>query len=179
MSTYYLMLTSTNYHLWGMRMEVSLEGHDLWGFIEGSEVNHNKGCLALSMIFNSISESQRNQIDIKKSEKENWEVLCTFYVGMDSVVQLKVQDLKRKFETVSMMRNEKVDQYLNRFARMVANLRDLGETLDEYSVVSDFSCQSQKNFPKFEHKCSCCIARKHARAPFSQIRFNAPGISQC
>ena len=29
MFTFVLMLTSTNYHLWAMRMEVSLEAYDL------------------------------------------------------------------------------------------------------------------------------------------------------
>ena len=86
MSTSILMLTSTNYRLWAMRMEVSLEAHDLWGVIDGSEVNQKKDRLTLSMILNSIPESQSNQIDIKKSAKENWKVLCTFHVGMDKVV---------------------------------------------------------------------------------------------
>ena len=73
-----------------MRMEVSLEGHDLWGVIEGSEVNQNKDCRALSMILSSIYESQSNHIAIKKSTNENWEVLCTFHVGTDRVVRSKV-----------------------------------------------------------------------------------------
>ena len=55
MSTSVLMLTSTNYCFWAMRMEVSLEAHDFWGVINGSEVNRKKDCLALSMILNSIS----------------------------------------------------------------------------------------------------------------------------
>ena len=79
-----------------MRLEVSLEAHDLWGVIDGSEVNHKKNCPALLMILNSISESQSNQIDIKRSAKENWEVLRTFHVRMDKVVQKKVQALKRE-----------------------------------------------------------------------------------
>ena len=70
-----------------MRMEVSLEAQDLWGFINESEVNCKKDSLALLMIINSISESQSNEIDIKKSAKENWEVIIhTFHVGMDRVV---------------------------------------------------------------------------------------------
>ena len=71
MSTSILMLTSTNYRLWVMRMEVSLEAHDLWGVIDGSEVNRKKYRLELLMMLNSISESQSNQIDIKKTAKEN------------------------------------------------------------------------------------------------------------
>ena len=122
MSTSILMLTSTNYSLWAMRMEVSLEAHDLWGVIDGSEVNRKKDRLALLMILNSIFESQSNQIDIKKSAKENWEVLHTFHVGMDKVVQEKVQALKREFEIISMNRNEKIDDYSNCLARIVTNL---------------------------------------------------------
>ena len=57
MSTFVLMLTRKNYRLWAMRKEVSLEAHDLWGVIDGSEVNFKKDCLALLMILNSISES--------------------------------------------------------------------------------------------------------------------------
>ena len=30
MSTYVLTLTCTNYHLWAMRMEVSLDAHEFW-----------------------------------------------------------------------------------------------------------------------------------------------------
>ena len=112
MSTSVLMLTSTNYRLWAMRMEVSLATHD------------------------SISESQSNQINIKKSAKENWEVLRIFHVRMDKVVQEKVQALKREFEIIFMKRNEKIDDYSNRFARIVTNLRDLRESLDEYGAVS-------------------------------------------
>ena len=119
MSISILMLTSTNYRLWAMKMKVSLEAHDLWGVIDGSEVNRKKDRLALSMILNSISESQSNQIDIKKSAKENWEVLRTFHVGMDKVVQAKVQALKREFETISMKRNEKIDDYSNPFAELL------------------------------------------------------------
>ena len=59
------MLKSTYYGLWAM-MEVSLEAHDLWGVIDGSEINRKKDHFALSMIFNSISELQNNQIDIKR-----------------------------------------------------------------------------------------------------------------
>ena len=41
-----------------------------------------------------------------------------------------------EFETISIKRNEKIDDYSNRFERIFKNLRDLGESLDEYGVVS-------------------------------------------
>ena len=84
MSTSSLILTSTNYHICAMRMEVSLE----------------------------------------KCAKESSEVLHTIHVGMDRVVQAKVQALKREFEIISTKRNEKVDDYSNCFARIFTNLTD-------------------------------------------------------
>ena len=122
------------------------ESHDLWEVIDGSKVNCKRDCLAFSMILNSISKSQSNQINIKKSAKENWEVLYTFHVGMNKVVQAKVKDLKREFEKISMKRNEKIDDYSNRFARIVTNLRDLGESLDEYGAVSRLLMYVPKDF---------------------------------
>ena len=52
-----LMLTSKNYRLLAMRIEVSLEAHDLWRVIDGSEVNCKKDRLELSTILDSISKS--------------------------------------------------------------------------------------------------------------------------
>ena len=37
-------------------------------------------------------------------------------MGMDKVVEAKVQALKREFEIISMKRNEKIDDYANRFS---------------------------------------------------------------
>ena len=88
MSTSSLMLTSTNYRIWAMRMDVFLEK-----------------CA-------------------KESAKESSEVLHTIHVGMDRVVQAKVQALKREFGIISMKRNEKVDDYSNFFAQVFTNLSD-------------------------------------------------------
>ena len=54
LSTFFFKITSTNYPLWAMRIEVSLEAYDLWGVIDGSEVNRKKDRFALSMILDSI-----------------------------------------------------------------------------------------------------------------------------
>ena len=50
-------LTSTNYRMWVMRMEVYLEAHGLWESITGTETNRKKDRQALSAILNSVSES--------------------------------------------------------------------------------------------------------------------------
>ena len=83
-------LTSTNYRLWAMRMEVYLEAHGLWDSITGTETNRKKDRQALSAILNSVSESVSFQLDVKKSAKENWETIKILHVGVDHVVQSKI-----------------------------------------------------------------------------------------
>ena len=64
-------LTSMNYRLWAMRMEVYLEAQGLWEAITGTGTNRKKDRQALSTILNSVSESMSFQLDVKKTAKEN------------------------------------------------------------------------------------------------------------
>ena len=68
-------LTSMNYRLWAMRMEVYLEAHGLWESITETETNRKKDRQALSAIRNSVLESVSFQLDVKKTAKENWETI--------------------------------------------------------------------------------------------------------
>ena len=85
--TLIFLLTFMKYCLSAMRMEVYLEAHRLWVVITGTETNQKKDRHAFSVILNSVSESVSFQLDVKKTAKENWEVIRILYVGVDRVVQ--------------------------------------------------------------------------------------------
>ena len=129
-------LPSMNYRLWAMRMEVYLEAHGLWESITGTETNRKKDRQALSAILNSISESVSFQLDVKKIGKENWETIRVLHVGVDHVVQSKIQSLRREFENLAMKKDEKVSDFLSRFTNIISKLRDLGERLEEKEAVA-------------------------------------------
>ena len=57
-----------------------------------------------------------------------------------------MQTLKREFETISMKRNENVDDYSNCFAQIVTNFRDLGESPDENGDVARLLKSIPKDF---------------------------------
>ena len=46
---------------------------------------------ALSAILKSVSESVSFQLDVKKTAKENWETIQILHVGVDHIVQSKIQ----------------------------------------------------------------------------------------
>ena len=121
--TLIFLLTSKKYRLWAMTMEVYLEAHGLWEVITGTETNQKKDRHKLSAILNSVSESVSFQLDVKKTTKENWEVIRILHVGVDHVVQSKIQWLGREFENLAM----KISDFSSCFTKVIFELRDLGE----------------------------------------------------
>ena len=101
-------LTFTNYRLWAKRMKVYLEVHELWEVITRTETNRKKDRQALSTILNSISESVSFQLDVKKTVKKNWETIQILHVGVDHVVESKIQSLRQEFENLTIKKDEKV-----------------------------------------------------------------------
>ena len=140
------VLSDTNYRLWAMIMEFYLEAHGLWEVIGGDDENRTKDRLALSAILSSILESASFQMDIKLSAKENWESLKILQVRADHVIQSRIQFLRRELENLSMRKEEKVSDYSLRFTKVISELRDLGEKLDEKDVVSKLLRSLQQNF---------------------------------
>ena len=129
-----------------MRIEVYLEVHGLREVIGGDEENRKKDRLALSAILSSIPESASFQMDIKKSAKENSESLKIVHVRADHVIQSRIQFLRREFENLSMRKDEKVSDYSLRFTKVISELRDLGENLDEKDTICKLLRSLQQNF---------------------------------
>ena len=120
-------LTSTNYRMWAMRMEVYVEAHGFWEVISRTETNQKKDRQALSAILNSVSESVSFQLDVKKTAKENYETIQMLHVGVDHVVQSKIQSLQQEFKNLAMKKDEKVSDFASCFTKIIFELRDLGE----------------------------------------------------
>ena len=108
----------------------------MWDVIRGDEENRKKDRLALFTILSSIPESVSFQIDIKKLAKDNSESLKVLHVGADHVIQSRIQFLRREFENLSMRKDEKVSDFSLRFTKVISDLRDLGENLEEKDVVA-------------------------------------------
>ena len=116
-------------------MEVDLDAQGLWEAVTGIETNKKKDRLALSTMLAAIPESSGVQLDIKKSTKVDWEIIRSFHVGIDCLAQSRAQGLRREFENLSMKRTDKVSDFTDRFSRIVFELRQLGERLDDKDAV--------------------------------------------
>ena len=128
-------LFATNYRHWAMRMEVHLDAQGLWEAVTGNDTNMQKDRLALSAMLAAIPESSRVQLDIKKSAKINWEIIRSFHVGIDRLAQSRAQGLRREFENLSMKKTDKVSEFTDKFSRILFELRQLGERVDDKEAV--------------------------------------------
>ena len=71
----------------------------------------------------------------KKSVKEAWEAVKTMRVGADRVKEANAQRLLKDFENIAFKEGETVDDFAMRINALSADLRTLGESLDETKVV--------------------------------------------
>ena len=100
----------------------------------------------------AIPESSGVQLDIKKSEKVNWEIIQSFHVGIDRLTQSRAQGLRREFENLSMKKTDKVSDFTDRFSRIVFELRQLGERLADKDVLG---FEAQKAIQIFVQNNDC------------------------
>ncbi|GKD05428.1 uncharacterized mitochondrial protein-like protein [Tanacetum coccineum] len=70
-----LILTSTNYTIWSMRMEVLLGIDRVWDAVDSGLANAKKNNIVMGLLFQSILEDLVLQLGNLKTGKEMWEAI--------------------------------------------------------------------------------------------------------
>ncbi|KAJ0826322.1 hypothetical protein HanRHA438_Chr17g0813011 [Helianthus annuus] len=84
------MLTSTNYTIWSIRMEVIFGIHGVWDVIDPGSDDAKKNNVAKALLFQSIPEEQILQIENLKSAKEMWEAIQSRNLGAERVKEARL-----------------------------------------------------------------------------------------
>ncbi|GJZ41561.1 pol polyprotein, partial [Tanacetum coccineum] len=106
-----LILTSTNYTIWSMRMEVLLGIHRVWDVVDPGLVDAKKNNIMKGLLFQSIPKDLVLQIGNLKTGKEMWEAIKTRNLGVDRVKEARLQTLITEFENLKMADNDSIDAY--------------------------------------------------------------------
>ncbi|GKE36601.1 pol polyprotein [Tanacetum coccineum] len=106
-----LILTSTNYTIWRMRMEVLLGIHRVWDVVDpGSDY-------------------------AKKNNIEMWEAIKTRNLGIDRVKEARLQTLISEFENIKMLDNGTTDEYAAKLSGIASKSATLREVMSEHKLV--------------------------------------------
>ncbi|XP_023755295.1 uncharacterized protein LOC111903769 [Lactuca sativa] len=110
--------------------------------------NQKKDAKALFFIQQAIDETIFPRIAAAVTSKEAWDILKTEYQGSAKVITVKLQSLRRQFETLNMKPNEAVKEYLAKAASIVTQMRAYGDKISDEIMVA----KVLRSLPvKFDH----------------------------
>jgi len=93
---------------------------------------------AMGALLRSDSNKMWTTLGSKKTVKEAWELVKTIRLGADRVKDVNAQKLLKEFENMSFMEGETIDDFGMRINNLVANLKSLGEIVDDTCVMKKF-----------------------------------------
>ncbi|KAJ0578627.1 putative RNA-directed DNA polymerase [Helianthus annuus] len=134
------------YDFWQIRMRTLLMSQDLWEFVatgfneaDGDRgrlrENKKKDARALSLIQQAVHDDVFSRIAAATTARQAWNLLQTEYQGDTKVKTVKLQGLRREFETLQMKDGEPVADFLSRTMKIVNQKRAYGETVTDQTVV--------------------------------------------
>lgn len=135
----YPMLARSNYTAWAIKMKVFMQAHAVWEAIDPKDpkakVEERTYKIALAAIYQGIPKDMLLSIAEKTTTKDVWEAIKIMCLGADRVKKAKVQTLKSDFESLKMKDSENLDEFCMKLNNLVANIRALGEVIEESYVV--------------------------------------------
>ncbi|XP_020250603.1 uncharacterized protein LOC109827988 [Asparagus officinalis] len=130
-------------------MKTLFRSQELWsivedGFIDNAPVEpdqelrdkRKKDAKALYIIQQSLDDEVFPRIAAASTAKEAWSTLKQEYLGDKKVIAVRLQSLRREFETSQMKEKETVQEYLSRVSSTVQQMRSYGEEIKSQQVVS-------------------------------------------
>jgi hypothetical protein len=160
------VLVGKNYEFWSLRMKTFLQVQECWepvenGFSEPDQATlqamtngqrnqlaelRKKENKAKFWIQSSVDDSIFPKITRASSAKQAWDILELAYQGNDKVKTVKLQTLRREFETLKMKEEENIDQFMTRVMGVVNQLRIHGEKIEDQKIVEKVLRSLPKKF---------------------------------
>nr|GFC30635.1 UBN2 domain-containing protein [Tanacetum cinerariifolium] len=155
-------------------MKTLFKSQDLWELVENGDLdsgddnakkkeNKKRDAKALFFIQQAVDESIFSRIAAATTSEQAWSILKTEFQGSSKVITVKLQSLRRKFETSNMKGNESVQEYLARISSIVSQMRSYGETISDETIVAKVL---RSLAPKFDH-----VEEAEAVTAFSNVHF--------
>ncbi|KAH0661062.1 hypothetical protein KY290_029883 [Solanum tuberosum] len=147
-----------SYEFWSIRVKTILKSQDLWdlverGYTDPDEVNRlrdnkKKDAKALVFIQQAVHDSVFSRIATATTSKQAWSILQKEFQGDSKVIVVRLQSLRRDFETLMMKSGESIASFLSRAMTIVSQMRSYGEKVTDQIIVEKVLRSLN---PKFDH----------------------------
>ncbi|GJW00664.1 hypothetical protein Tco_1555915 [Tanacetum coccineum] len=136
-----------SYEIQSIKMKTLFRSQDLWDLVDKgcadstseetkNKENQKRDAKALFFIQQAVDETIFSRIAAANSAKEAWDTLKTEYQGSAKVITVKLQFLRRDFESAVIKSNETVQTYIARVLGIVSQMRAYGDKVDDEVVVA-------------------------------------------
>ncbi|KAL4335590.1 hypothetical protein GQ457_07G002370 [Hibiscus cannabinus] len=140
------LFNGEKYQFWSVKMHTLFKSQDLWELVEegiaetddAAKTNKNKkkDAKALYLLQQAIHDDFFPTILSASSSKEAWLTLQQEYRGDSKVITVRLQTLRREFETSMMKKDETIQDFLSRVKSIVSQMRNYGEKCSDHIVVT-------------------------------------------
>ncbi|XP_076933425.1 uncharacterized protein LOC143599326 [Bidens hawaiensis] len=117
------------YDFWQIRMKTILISQDLW------KENRKKDAKALAIIQQGVHDEVFSRIAAATQSKKAWNLLKNEYQGDTKMKIVRLQGLRREFETSQMKEGEQVADYLSKVMKIINQQRAYGDDVTDQTVV--------------------------------------------
>jgi gag-polypeptide of LTR copia-type len=133
-----------NYELWSIKMVTLFKSQGLWDLVNNSvsdsdpnqQENEKEDARALFYIQLAVYDTIFSKIATTTNAKEAWTTLKITFQGSTQVMTIKLQGIRRDFETLQMNKEETMQVFLSRVQTVVNQIRVFGDTMEEKIVVA-------------------------------------------
>jgi gag-polypeptide of LTR copia-type/Domain of unknown function (DUF4219) len=150
------LFNGDNYDFWKIKMTIVFKSQGLWDLVENGVPNPNpnpddtnkRDAKAMMLIQQGLDDSIFPKIASCSRAKEAWDILQTSFQGTAKVMTVKLQRLRREFETLQMEKDDKVLPFLTKVQGVVNQMKIYGEQVTDQTVV----CKVLRSLTaKFDH----------------------------
>ncbi|XP_013639472.1 PREDICTED: uncharacterized protein LOC106344698 [Brassica oleracea var. oleracea] len=132
------MLSSTNYTVWVMRMNVLLRVHKVWESIEPGTCDEENKDITTAFLFQSIPENRILQVGEVDSPKEIWEAVKSRNLGAERIKEAHLQTLMNEFGRLRMKDTNSKDIFSGKISKLASKSAALGQAMEEPKLVKKF-----------------------------------------
>lgn len=134
-------------------MKTLFRSQELWDLVENGYEDDDRetkkrDAKALFFIQQALHDTIFSRIAAAETSKEAWMILKNEFQGSSKVITVKLQSLRREFETLFMKDNESVQDFLSRATAIVSQMRLYGEEIFDKTIVAKVLRSLTK---KFDH----------------------------
>lgn len=112
----FLMLTTSNYTVWCMRMKVALKVSKVWETIDPGTKDENKNNMAIAFLLQSIPEALILQVGNLDTAKGVWDVIMARNLGAERVNEARLQTLMAEFDRLKMKEGDTIDAFVGKLS---------------------------------------------------------------